>query len=421
MDETLRIKNFLVLKDADISVKRVNLLIGPQANGKSLIAKLLSFFSTLSEDFVEAIRIDESKRSLDKSILTKFELSFPRYSWDGTSFSITYKIDSLEFIIKGEKSKNNKTFLSLSYSDDLAKKVRSKKLTLKRKLDEERLQISRRTGFMGVERRVLNEHVKEPLSECYPGFFSDSFFIPASRSFFANLQKNIFTFLASNLDIDPYLKEFGQLYENSKFLYREDLISDNKKKQLIEKMRRLIESVVQGKYEYHDEQDWIVSKGKRINLANASSGQQESLPMLLVLAVWSTVYNYSQGTCFIEEPEAHLFPLSQGRVMSILSLLYKETNLKFFITTHSPYIVTALNNFVLAYDVIEKGAYSEEEFRKLNGGGCPINFEDISAYTVVEGKTSSIVDSDLRIVGADMLDEISEHFENVTNSLLLGQ
>ena len=35
MDETLRIKNFLVLKDADISVKRVNLLIGPQANGKN--------------------------------------------------------------------------------------------------------------------------------------------------------------------------------------------------------------------------------------------------------------------------------------------------------------------------------------------------------------------------------------------------
>ncbi len=124
--------------------------------------------------------------------------------------------------------------------------------------------------------------------ELYPCFFSDSFFIPASRSFFANLQKNIFTFLARNVGIDPYLKEFGQIYENSKFWYNDEGFVRHHKP-LLNDLYKLIESIVQGEYEYHDEQDWLISKGRKINLATASSGQQESLPMLLVLAAWPII------------------------------------------------------------------------------------------------------------------------------------
>ena len=41
MSEYLKIRNFLVVKDAEVELKKINVIIGPQANGKSLIAKLI--------------------------------------------------------------------------------------------------------------------------------------------------------------------------------------------------------------------------------------------------------------------------------------------------------------------------------------------------------------------------------------------
>ncbi|PSD34013.1 hypothetical protein, partial [Acinetobacter radioresistens] len=44
-----------------------------------------------------------------------------------------------------------------------------------------------------------------------------SVYVPAGRSFFANLQKSIFNFLTNNLPIDFFLKEFGARYERMKY------------------------------------------------------------------------------------------------------------------------------------------------------------------------------------------------------------
>jgi predicted ATPase len=49
MTERLIVKNFLCLKDIDIEVKDFLILIGSQAVGKSLCAKLLYFFRTILE------------------------------------------------------------------------------------------------------------------------------------------------------------------------------------------------------------------------------------------------------------------------------------------------------------------------------------------------------------------------------------
>ena len=371
----------------------------------------------MSDEFIEGIRVDENKRTLDKNIISKFETRFPRYSWEGSNFSIVYKVDLLTLSIVGNKNSKNKTSITIDYSTDLANKFKSKKLLFKRKLKEEKALHKRSRGIRSIERQVLHDYVIESLRELYPCFFSESFFIPASRSFFANLQKNIFTFLASNLDIDPYLKEFGRMYENSKFWYKDEMLLDHHKL-LLNELYKLIESIVQGEYEYHDEQDWLISKGRRINLANASSGQQESLPMLLVLSVWPIISNNDNGLFFIEEPEAHLFPTSQGLIISILSLLHNTLGTKFFITTHSPYILSALNNFILAGDSLEREEITTEEFKKINGTGAPIKFKDISAYTIINGHTENIADEEYRMIGGDVLDNISEHFESVMNQIL---
>lgn len=368
--ESIQIQNFLVLKKVDIELKAINVIIGPQANGKSLIAKLVYFFRNISSEFLKSISSQKTKRELDRKMLLDFESRFPRYSWDSSDFSITYRIESVKVIIEGKKTARGKTTLSISYSDILTKFFNSKKKLFQKKI----IEVNDRKGN---SRRAFNEHLvmqevvvgdalkKEGLAP----FFSESEFIPASRSFFANLQKNIFTFLASNLDIDPFLKEFGSLYQNSKRFYNNPNMFGHDKDPLIKELRKALESIANGDYEYHDDQDWIVSKGKKVNLANASSGQQESLPMLIVLCVWPMLRpKNNEGMFFIEEPEAHLFPTSQGYIVSILSTLYAHKGTKFFITTHSPYILSALNNFCMAQDAPPvSGLLSPLNSLKLSG------------------------------------------------------
>ena len=86
--EKLIIKNFAGLKDVEIAINKINIIIGPQASGKSVIAKLLFYFrSFIREIFVSGIE-RESKRSLDKKLKDLFEKYFPSDSWGETEFSI---------------------------------------------------------------------------------------------------------------------------------------------------------------------------------------------------------------------------------------------------------------------------------------------------------------------------------------------
>ena len=77
-----------------------------------------------------------------------------------------------------------------------------------------------------------------------------------------------------------------------------------------------------------------------------------------------------------------------------------------------------MNNFILASDKIGESTLTLAEFTQLNGSGYPIKFEDVSAYTMSNGEAESINDEEYRMIGADMLDNISEHFESVMNKML---
>jgi SpoVK/Ycf46/Vps4 family AAA+-type ATPase len=53
--QKLTVKNFLTLKDIQIDIPKINIIVGPQAEGKSLIAKLIYFFKTFVRDYRNAI------------------------------------------------------------------------------------------------------------------------------------------------------------------------------------------------------------------------------------------------------------------------------------------------------------------------------------------------------------------------------
>lgn len=50
--KTLHVKDFLVIKEAKFDIKKINIIIGSQANGKSIIAKLIYLFSEVCGDIL---------------------------------------------------------------------------------------------------------------------------------------------------------------------------------------------------------------------------------------------------------------------------------------------------------------------------------------------------------------------------------
>ncbi len=53
------IKNFGAIEYAEIEIKKVLVLIGEQASGKSTIAKLIYFFKSLRDDIFKKIYLDQ--------------------------------------------------------------------------------------------------------------------------------------------------------------------------------------------------------------------------------------------------------------------------------------------------------------------------------------------------------------------------
>lgn len=433
--ESIEINGFLTIDHANFEIRKINILIGAQAQGKSVIAKLVYFFKKyFSDAFYQSIQKFETKRDIEKKCLAQFEQIFPRYSWVNQEFSIVYKNRDCDVSIIRAKV-GNKYTLKFNYCKELADFHKELKSIYKLALDRFSTGIEQDQEIKILTSReiIFHDTISEKIGDsAFSKMFKESIFIPAGRSFFATLQKNVFSFLANDLDIDTLIKEFGSRYEQSKRFhqiyqnefFRHDKTNDATRK----KVNKLVNDIVVGEYIYADEQDWILNEGKRTNLAHASSGQQESLPMLLVLKTLSRMYE-KETTFFIEEPEAHLFPSSQKQIISLIATVYNTFGHAFFITTHSPYILTAINNLVAGQDAYDTANGDTEKLNKLEKlekvlpADELIRLEDVSAYTLNKGKLESIIDMENRLIGANLLDAVSDEFDlafSVATEILYG-
>ena len=105
------------------------------------------------------------------------------------------------------------------------------------------------------------------------------------------------------------------------------------------------------------------------------------------------VYYYTQ--LFVEEPEQNLFPSTQQRLMYwLLSLIQanKSRSNSLVLTTHSPYILFALNNCMMGGLV--KDNIPEKERHSFGSQTAWIDPKKVSIYEIHDGELKSIQDED---------------------------
>lgn len=414
--EQIKIKNFAGIDDLTIELNKINLFIGRQASGKSITAKLIYFFKGITRELFDSALSEKSKLQVEKKLLQKFEEYFPSDTWPSKNFEIVYSVNNSSVIIKKEKSK-----LKIELSETYVKLLNYSKKLIKSDKDkfvpEDQFEIYRpnykiNEKYMNLVQKELSENSSyNPL------------FIPAGRSFFANLQSSIFSFLSNNKAMDPFLVEFGSFYENIKPLASRMPIS-REDKHLNSIAEKIIFEILGSKYLREKNKDYLIHADKRkINVSFTSSGQQETLPLILILKALLRISFIGNGAAlFIEEPEAHLFPAAQKKVIELMGLTFNnsKSNSQLIITTHSPYVLTSINNLIQASIVLNSATdKSKEDVFKIVPKELMLNENYLNAYAFKNGTAENIVDKETGLIYSKYLDSVSEEisieFDNLLN------
>lgn len=392
----LQIEKFGPILNYTFDIKDVNIFIGESATGKSIITKLIY----ISNTFVRFIISKEINSNLTNSnIILNLKKSFEKSYYN--IFKDTYKFFDFTFYYTDEKfvrfSHSAKSQYKVEFSEELKKEIETTYTNFQK-------------IFQDFEKDNLDTNAILPsfygfllFQELKKVFTKDNYiYIPAGRSFFTMLSKNIFSIIENGVEIDYIFTQFGGLFQNTKKEF------ENLNKKVSKKDLPFIENkykeLLKGTYAFIDDEDRIyINKDEFLPLNQISSGQQELLPALLILL--SVLNSKISTTIIFEEPEAHLFPKDQQRLIELLIYIlnHTQTENRLIITTHSPYILESFNNH-LKKDKIKDMKIDDEDIKKVE----PLNSKNISAYLLGKEKISDILNSNLGLIDDKLLSSFNE-------------
>lgn len=448
----LKIKNFGPIKNLEMDVTDFIVMIGPQASGKSTITKNIYYFNSIKDYLLDIIQdiISQSKTGKEIkfddiriSFLKNLRGKFVAY-WGTTkhlsNFEIVFTYTSGIFIRVNVKD----GYVQLTYSDQLNFAINA---LFKKTIDfiktnrDDLLNSSSLSGFTKSKNMESGfiEEIGFEISSLF-GYSHSSFYIPASRSLITTLPDFFINLIVRNTpagqikgdepNIDPFLidypvKVFIDLISYMKTQFSKEIaeIVEDRKKftndiinfQWLKPFESLLPKILKGRYIYHQgsERLYLLKENGFVKLNFASSGQQESLWILLQL--FRLTLNNISSLMVIEEPETHLYTETQIDLVSLLSHFSNINKNKMIITTHSPYILSAISNLMFASVV---GKRNEKAINELIPKEFWLDPKKISAYYVDNGTIEDIIDHELNQIKVEKIDSASRILNTKYDSML---
>lgn len=416
--EKLSINNFAGLKEVSLEISPVTGLIGPQASGKSVSAKLLFFFREIASRLPEAVVGDDMNAAQYKAECCKrFNRYFPVDQTRIPDFSITYssKGEQVRVTFRKEESEEQGT-IGLEWSDFYPKAIETlaerKKKLLGSVVESEKEAITK------VQRALRDEFDKEASEILGPWSKYEQIFIPSGRAFFSQVKATVFTRLASGDEPpDPFMSEFGSLLERSKNVLESRGFFGSQEKMSAsdtvrnERLRGAFKEILHADLLRLEKQDLLqYDDGRRVKLAQASSGQQEALPLLVLLARFISLHHARGRAVYIEEPEAHLFPLTQKQIVEFMARAFRtrKGEMCLVITTHSPYILTSINNLLQAGMLYAQTKQEEvQRLAQIVPRSQSFNVGEVGFYALKDGGANSIMDHETGLIDGAVIDQVS--------------
>ena len=386
---TITIRNIGPVKDVTFDLNKVNVIMGPQGSGKSTIAKIISFCTWLNK--VHAIKPFWLMENQDIKLLD----SLKKYHRLGDEY---FSEDSL--------IEYNGTSISFSYNKDGKKKV-SVGLTGSREIKNRKvIYIPAERNFASVIPNLRNyTEDNDNIQDFIKNWYEAKRKYNESHSLrILNLGINFYN--VENNDIDRLALENGKDI-------RLQIASSGL--QSLVPLVTLFDYIARGIFKESrpmsvEETDQLARQiNQMIKLRDASNNSEskefdsENLSRLYDLLISK---NYSSSTLIIEEPEQNLFPDTQKELIYYMLQLLNETDRdhSLIMTTHSPYILYALNNCMMGYLVKDyMPDYEKDELKSKNSW---INPEFVSVWEIEQGKGT------LRPIKNNKTGTISKHYFN---------
>ena len=393
----LIVRNIGPIKEVVIDLKKVNVFIGAQSSGKSTLAKIISFCTWLDKHTDRT-----TKRYLNAiDSLKKYHRLTDEFFQDDSV--IFYQGDNMAYTYNWPEGE------PIPFSEEGY---------------EPELHVSNIEFFFEKAGRETNPKV---------------LYIPAERNFVSAVPN-----LRDYQEDNDNLQDFVNTWFRVKRKYPKD------------KALEILNLGVKYYYQEDSYQDLvIIGEGRQIPLESSSSGLQSIIP-LLVLLKWMSEGMYEEEKPFspaeneeiekivlsglnnlnkhdasisekldrflgfisgriythtqfiIEEPEQNLFPETQCELMyHILSAVNHGKNHRLVMTTHSPYVLYALNNCMDGYSVSDK--LPENVKTTIKAASSFINPDDVNVWQIRDGRLEAIKQGD----------SIGEHYFNqIMNSIL---
>ena len=381
---TLHIENFGPISDATVELRGVNMFIGEQSIGKSTMAKLIAIFT----DAISLYRLIQGDDDVWRSMLKDYNLLV---YLDGT-YKVVYDETEDEWHLHVEGSpKGIACYLSID----------GKVISNKARIADEILRFSKShsnddSGFAGVDIDI-NARLEN---------LTNSLYIPAERIIYSVLTNLMPALALANATIPKNLLRFMVELGNAKSEYpRFDIPLLG----------------IEFKHEATEDSIVIDQSHKNIPMAAASSGIQSLVPLLLVIHYAVTRRHYISYV--IEEPECNLFPLKQVELLRYLLNTVKHSERTLTVTTHSPYLLAAMNNMLFAGVLAEKyGKGIKKYIDEILPDAFRLTSKECSVYSLgkdINGGVycRSLLDEETGMIDYNSLDGVSEELGDEFDAL----
>ncbi len=388
---TLIIDNIGPIKHIRLELRKVNVIIGPQSSGKSCVLKIASFCAWAEKH----IQLEQSKRSFeDKDFILEHLINFHKLNgFFEESSKIEYKGETMSFSYchKGNKFEH--------------KWIVSKKWKYKRS----------KIAYIPAERNVIGMIPNENMLQLGLGKVNIREFISewwsVRQKYGKEAQYNVL-----GLGIQYYYDEKSGLdmvtTENGKslefgnassgiqsatpmcvyldYLFEDQYsISDKNEDKFKETQDK---AILMSIYESRDKkyQKNIKNSAKKSFFKNIDGKYKLEFASEDDYKECSDFFNNftkaHSSDIYLEEPEQNLFPQTQVKLIYDIIRKSKIHDDNVFIATHSPYVLYALNNCLLASLVQSKVV--DEDFGVIRDS--LLNPNDVSVWELKDGELNRI-------------------------------
>jgi predicted ATPase len=363
--EKLIVNHFGAIRNVEVQLKDLTVFIGETGTGKSILAKLLSIFRSTDFWEGEVRHVEFFKRKLGYYQIANFLES---------STYIEYQSEMGFYFIYNEGE----------VCQDFSEKI---------------------LEYLQKLAQIEDDKIMNLIKKLVRTTFKEVIYLPAERGVVSFLSEKY-----AALEREKLIALFPEILLDFTGTF-------NKVSSII---RKLYIDLFDVTYQKENGKDYIIlPNDKRFLLSESASGLQAVIPALIVFDYFSQ--DETKKSYIFEEPELNLFPVAQKSLVELLAEKVLNHGHQIIITTHSPYVLTSINNLLFASKIQIEYPESKEKLIQVSGLSHFISSSDIAVYylsneeeancsiNLIDKNTGMIPDNDLDSAS----DEIMDVFDNL--------